>query len=165
MSSPSTDFRLQYWRRDLSVLFARPLINFQRQAKGLNALCGNSLKTKIISTVTVGVNNFINMTWTQYHWKPPRNHVYFNSHFHFINVAVKNFLPWQSWSIPNDFVSKAHKLPPLKSLNFNLLAKDFFFQILAHPVFKMWVIQKPNKVAIWNKRHFEEKKMEIIQHV
>ena len=40
-----------------------------------------------------------------------------------------------------------------------------FFQILAHPVFKMWVTQKPNKVALWNKRHFEEKKMEIIQHV
>ena len=32
------------------------------------------------------------------------------------------------------------------------------FQILAHPVFKMWVIHKPNKVALWNKRHFEEKK-------
>ena len=30
-----------------------------------------------------------------------------------------------------------------------------FFQILAHPVFKMWVIKKPNKVALWNKRHFE----------
>ena len=41
----------------------------------------------------------------------------------------------------------------------------FFFQILAHPVFKMWVIQKTNKVALRNKRHFEEKKMEIIQHV
>ena len=47
----------------------------------------------------------------------------------------------------------------------NLLATDFFFQILAHPVFKMWVIQKPNKVALWNERHFEERKMEIIQHV
>jgi hypothetical protein len=29
----------------------------------------------------------------------------------------------------------------------NLLATDFF-QILAHPVFKMCVIQKPNKVAL-----------------
>ena len=47
----------------------------------------------------------------------------------------------------------------------NLLATDFFFQILAHLVFKMWVIQKPNKVALWNKRHFEETKMEITQHV
>ena len=43
--------------------------------------------------------------------------------------------------------------------------RRIFFQILAHPVFKMSVIQKPNKVALWNKRHFEEKKMEIIQHV
>ena len=33
-----------------------------------------------------------------------------------------------------------------------------FFQILAHSVFKMWVIQKPNKVALWNKWHSEEKK-------
>ena len=43
--------------------------------------------------------------------------------------------------------------------------RTFFFQILAHPVFKMWVIQKPNKVALWNKRHFEGKKTEIIRHV
>ena len=33
----------------------------------------------------------------------------------------------------------------------------FFFQILAHPVFKMWVIQKPNKVALWNKRLLKRK--------
>ena len=46
----------------------------------------------------------------------------------------------------------------------NLLAMEFFL-ILARPVFKMWVIRKPNKVALWNKRHFEEKKMEIIEHV
>ena len=25
-------------------------------------------------------------------------------------------------------------------------------------VFKMWIIQGPKKVALWNKRHFEEKK-------
>ena len=36
--------------------------------------------------------------------------------------------------------------------------RTFFFQILAHPVFKMWVIQKPIKVALWNKRHFEGEK-------
>ena len=46
-------------------------------------------------------------------------------------------------------------------VNFNLLATDFFFQILAHPVFKMRVIQKPNKVALRNKRHFEEKKWRL----
>jgi hypothetical protein len=47
--------------------------------------------------------------------------------------------------------------------NINLLATDFL-KMLAHPVFKMWVIKKPNNVALWNKRHFEERKMEIIQH-
>ena len=46
----------------------------------------------------------------------------------------------------------------------NLLATDFF-QILAHPVFKMWVIQKSNKIASWNKRNFEEKKLVLTQHV
>ena len=48
--------------------------------------------------------------------------------------------------------------------DFNLLATDFFLNF-STPVYKMWVMQKPNKVALWNKRHFEEKKMEIIQHV
>ena len=33
------------------------------------------------------------------------------------------------------------------------------------PVFKMWIIHKPKKVALWNKRHFEEEKTEIMQHV
>jgi hypothetical protein len=29
----------------------------------------------------------------------------------------------------------------------------------------MWIIQEPNKVALWNKWHFEEEKTEIMQHV
>ena len=29
----------------------------------------------------------------------------------------------------------------------------------------MRMIQEPNKVALWNKRHFEEKKTEIMQHI
>jgi hypothetical protein len=37
--------------------------------------------------------------------------------------------------------------------------------MLAHSVFKMWVTQKPNNVALSNKQQFEEEKMEIIQHV
>ena len=46
-------------------------------------------------------------------------------------------------------------------MTINLLTTDFFFQILAHPVCKMWVIQKPNKVALWNKRHFVGKKWRL----
>ena len=33
----------------------------------------------------------------------------------------------------------------------------FYIYILAHPVRKMWIIQEPKKIALWNKRHFEEK--------
>jgi hypothetical protein len=27
----------------------------------------------------------------------------------------------------------------------------------------MWIIQEPNEVELWNKRHFEEKRTEIMQ--
>ena len=47
----------------------------------------------------------------------------------------------------------------------NLLAPELFFSILAHPVYKMWIIQEPNKLALWNKLYFEEKKTESIEHV
>ena len=40
-----------------------------------------------------------------------------------------------------------------------------YFLILAHPVYKMWIIQEPNTLELWNKLHFEEKKSESIYHV
>ena len=43
--------------------------------------------------------------------------------------------------------------------------RNYFFLILAHSVYKMWIIQGPNKLALWNKLHFEEKKTESIEHV
>ena len=33
-----------------------------------------------------------------------------------------------------------------------------FFLILAHPVYKMWIIQEPNTSDLWNKLHFVEDK-------
>jgi hypothetical protein len=40
----------------------------------------------------------------------------------------------------------------------NLLAPELFFLILAHPVYKTWIIQEPNTLDLWHKLHFEEKK-------
>ena len=37
-----------------------------------------------------------------------------------------------------------------------------FFLILAHPVYKMWIIQETNTLELWNKLHFEEEKTESI---
>jgi len=39
----------------------------------------------------------------------------------------------------------------------NLLAPEFFL-ILAHPLYKMWTIQEPNTLDLWNKLRFEEEK-------
>ena len=39
------------------------------------------------------------------------------------------------------------------------------FLILAHSVYKMWIIQEPNTLELWNKLHFEEEKTESIYHV
>ena len=46
-----------------------------------------------------------------------------------------------------------------------LWRRNYFFLISAHSVYKMWIIQEPNKLALWNKLHFEEKKTESIEHV
>jgi len=46
----------------------------------------------------------------------------------------------------------------------NLLGPEIFFLILAHPVYKMWIIQEPNKLELWKKLRFEEKKTENIYH-
>jgi hypothetical protein len=43
----------------------------------------------------------------------------------------------------------------------NLLAPKFYF---AHPVYKMQKMKDQKKVKWWNKRHFEEKEMESVQH-
>ena len=43
--------------------------------------------------------------------------------------------------------------------------RNYFFLILAHPVYKVWIIQEPNTLELWNKLHFEDKKTESIYHV
>jgi hypothetical protein len=47
----------------------------------------------------------------------------------------------------------------------NLFVPELFFLILAHPVYKMWIIQEPNTSELWNKLHFEDEKMESICYV
>jgi hypothetical protein len=45
------------------------------------------------------------------------------------------------------------------------LGARIIFLILAHTVYKMWIIQEPNMLELWNELHFEEKKTESIHHV
>jgi len=39
--------------------------------------------------------------------------------------------------------------------------RNYFFLILAHTAYKMWIIQEPNTLELWNKLHFEEKKRRV----
>ena len=47
----------------------------------------------------------------------------------------------------------------------NQVGPELFFLNLAHPVYKMWIIQEPNMLELWNKLHSEEEKSESIYHV
>jgi len=42
------------------------------------------------------------------------------------------------------------------SLVLNLLAPELFFFNFSTPVYKMWIIQEPNTLELWNKLHFED---------
>ena len=63
--------------------------------------------------------------------------------------------------VNKQFPQSAHQ--PMHSLN--RLTPELFFLMLAHPVYKMWITQEPNKLALWNKLHFEEKKTDSLEHV
>ena len=39
------------------------------------------------------------------------------------------------------------------------------FLILAHPIYKVWIIQEPDMLELWNKLHFKEEETESICHV
>ena len=47
---------------------------------------------------------------------------------------------------------------------FKLMAPEFFL-ILAQPVYKMWIIQEPKTLELWNKLHFKNEETEGIYHV
>ena len=44
----------------------------------------------------------------------------------------------------------------LLDYNISLLGAGIIFLILAHPVYKMWVIQEANTLELLNKVHFDE---------
>ena len=50
-------------------------------------------------------------------------------------------------------------------VNINLLAPELYFLILAHPVYKLWIIHELNTLELWNKLNFEEKKTDSIYHI
>jgi len=79
---------------------------------------------------------------------------------------------WLCWDSIQEFVLQEHSTSYeitakgyLHKGTVNPLAPELLFFILAHPVYKIWIIQEPNKLALWNKLHFEEEKTESREHV
>ena len=101
-------------------------------------------------TVTSGRTSF-NFFFVVY---PPHT-IVFPSHFtQYIRMAATEIIP------AGMGVSGAVR----EGIYLTLWRRNYFL-ILAHSVYKMWIIQEPNKLALWNKLHFEEKKTESIEHV
>ena len=46
----------------------------------------------------------------------------------------------------------------IRTVQLTFWHRNYFFLILAHPVYKMWIIQEPNTLELWNKLHLEEEK-------
>ena len=84
-----------------------------------------------------------------------------------------------TWSIWVDQVSREFSLTTdcrqipvhnssIRNNEFHLLTstvwrRNYFFNF-STPVYKMWIIQEPNKLELWNKLHYKEKKTESINH-
>ena len=85
-------------------------------------------------------------------WFPPhRQHKVFITKNNHINVGR--------------FLCKLYGISVTSDQNRTVPTKRKTVTILAHPVYKMWIIQEPNTLELWNKLHFEEKKTESIYHV
>ena len=80
-------------------------------------------------------------------------------------LIIKIEAPWSSEISGSICQSTWHNI--LEDVTYLTLWRrnDIFFFILAHSVYKIWIIQEPNKLELWNKLHFEEKKTESIHHV
>ena len=71
------------------------------------------------------------------------------------------FKSWSKWQVGAPLDTIIGRLP-LPLLTF--WRRNYFFLILAHSVYKLWIIQVPNTLDLWNKLHFEEEKMDSIYH-
>ena len=59
------------------------------------------------------------------------------------------------------FTDRQSSVGIFDTLSLTFWRRNYFFLILAHPVYKMWIIQETNTLELWNKQHFEEKKRRV----
>ena len=101
-------------------------------------LCSWKLRKQILNTHFFLGRNILNLAW--------------DISFKSIYCRVILMCCWPaSWYIRVTWTNKVHYF----LLTF--WGRNYFFN-LPHSVYKMWITQEPNKLDLWNKLHFKEKK-------
>ena len=72
----------------------------------------------------------------------------------------QGYFLWSLCLLPCTYtwIKRSGREPDFKFIYWLTFWRRNYFLILAHPVYKMWIIQEPNTLELWNKLHFEEKK-------
>jgi hypothetical protein len=79
----------------------------------------------------------------------------------FKDSVIKIFQGIKTWFSTNLLslnTDKTHFMQFVTKNSYLTFRRRNFLLNFSTPVFKMWIIQEPKKVALWNKRHFEEEK-------
>ena len=78
----------------------------------------------------------------------------------FLRITLGKWPPWFTVALYNTFIIVFLCVCSSSGgrIFLNFWRRNYFFLILAHPVYKMWIIREPNTLELWNKQHFEEKK-------
>jgi len=83
-------------------------------------------------------------------WELPEDDVLESKHVGAINKEQYNKLSSRA-------LNRSLKLKIYETLTF--WRWNYFFLNFSTPVYKMWIIQEPNTLELWNKLHFEEQKV------
>jgi len=89
----------------------------------------------------------------------------------YLQRAALSILYWQTATTARRLAhsTKSHSPETFFTISLDTVILTFrrrnYFLILAHHVYKMWIIQEPNTLELWNKLNFEEEKTESTYHV
>jgi len=95
--------------------------------------------------------NLVSCSGMKYGFEARYSHFFLPLNFAISAVFKKDFLSSKIlWGV----LTRAS----VRMVHLTFWRNNYFFLILAHPVYKTWIIQEPNTLKLWNKLHFEGKK-------
>ena len=77
--------------------------------------------------------------------------------------VIRRSLDYISTKLCGCFRISSSRQPSSSPRSLTFWSRNYFLKF-STPVYKVWIIQEPNKLELWNKLHFEEEKTESIYH-